>query len=686
MQEPSGKYNPGGPHEPPIDHGAIRRLRTLARFAFGWAALIVLRLLYLQIYSYDDYSRQAQAQQEKVREIPAMRGMLLDRNDAIFAKSNMLRTVVVNPQHVRDVELTAEVLSRVLSIDRAELERRIQEYKDAGRGFLWVKRKVGFEEGERVRQLKLNGIEIRDEPERSYPKGELLAHVIGGKDHEGRGSGGIELGLDEELEGIPGTVRMYRDVTQHGYESVVETEPLPGKNIWLTIDERLQYLAERELKAAAEGCHCKSGSVVVLHPQTGDILAMASFPTYDPNTQPQNEEEMSRRLNQAIAAPFEPGSVFKVITLSAALETTRLGPESPINCLGGTINLYGRVIHEAKRGYGLIPMRTVLAKSSNVGAIQVAMQVGVKNLHRYIKAFGFGKRAGLPLPAEAPGQVFEPRKWGKTSIGSVAMGHEITATTVQLAQAASVIANHGKLIAPRIVLKRHRPGEVAEWEPVAPAVQVLKPENAAKMLDMMHDVVLPGGTGYPRADLVGYTVGGKTGSAQIYDHKLKQYTHKYNASFIGMAPLSDPKVVIAVTLNGSHEYGGIVAAPVFKEVATAALRILEVKQDRAVKQLAKVESVPAEIENDVAAAPPAPVPDEAIALGSGAELVVARHESSDASRVPNLMGKTKRDVLTLTAASGIPVEARGAGVVRRQSPLPGETLRPGERLVIEFSR
>lgn len=686
MQEPSGRYNPGGPQEPPIDQSAIRRLRTLARFAFGWAAVIVLRLLYLQIFSYDDYSRQAQAQQEKVREIPALRGMLLDRNDAIFAKTNMLRTVVLNPLHVRDAGLTAEVLSRVLSVDRAELERRIAESKESGRGFLWVKRKIGFDEGERVKQLKLMGVEIRDEPERTYPKGELLAHVIGGKDHEGKGSGGIEFGLDEELEGIPGTVRTFRDVTQHGYESVVETEPLPGKNIWLTIDERLQYLAERELKAAAEGCKCKSGSVVVLHPQTGDILAMASFPTYDPNTQPQNDEEMSWRLNQAIAAPFEPGSVFKVITLSAALETTRLGPESPINCLGGTINLYGRVIHEAKRGYGLMPMRMVLAKSSNVGAIQVALQVGVKNLHRYVKAFGFGKRVGLPLPSEDSGQVFEPRKWGKTSIGSVAMGHEVTTTTVQLAQAAAVIANHGQLIAPRIVLRRQRPGEVAEWEPVARPVQVLKPENAAQMMDMMHDVVLPGGTGYPRADLVGYTVGGKTGSAQIYDHKQKQYTHKYNASFIGMAPLSEPKVVIAVTLNGSHEYGGIVAAPVFKEVATAALRILDVKHDREMKLAAKPAAPAAEAENDVAAAPPAPVPEEAIELGSGTELVVARHESTDGSRVPNLMGKTKRDVLTLTAASGIPVDARGAGIVRRQTPLPGEMLRPGERLVIEFSR
>jgi len=181
-------------------------------------------------------------------------------------------------------------------------------------------------------------------------------------------------------------------------------------------------------------------------------------------------------------------------------------------------------------------------------------------------------------------------------------------------------------------------------------------------------------------------VGGKTGSAQIYDHKQKQYTHKYNASFIGMAPLSEPKVVIAVTLNGSSEYGGIVAAPVFKEIATAALRILDVKHDREMKLVAKAAEVPAETENDVAAAPPAPVPDEAIELGNGAELVVARHEMGDGARVPNLMGKTKRDVLTLTAASGIPVDARGAGIVRRQTPPPGEMLRPGERLVIEFSR
>lgn len=684
MQEPSGSQFHGGPHEPHLDENAVRRLRTLARGAFFWAAIIVLRLLYLQIYSYEDFQRLAQSQQEAVRDIPAMRGMLLDRNDAIFAKSNMLRTIVANPMLVRDVSFTSEVLARVLSIDRAELEQRMQAAKDAGRGFLWVKRKTSFEEGERVRLLKLAGVEIRDETQRTYPKGPLLAHVIGGKDHEERGNAGIELGLNEELEGIPGTVRLFRDVTNHGYESVVETEPLPGKNIWLTIDERLQFIAERELAAAAANCNCKTGSIVVLDPRTGDILAMASFPSFDPNTSPANEEELGYRLNQAIAAPFEPGSVFKVMTLAAALESTRLGPDSPINCLGGAINLYGRVIHEAKRGFGVMPMRMVLAKSSNVGAIQVALQVGVKNLHRYITAFGFGKRVGLPLPAESAGQVYEPRKWGKTSIGSVAMGHEVTTTTLQLAQAAGIVANHGRLVKPRIVLKRQRPGEPVEYEPVARAEQVIRPENAARMIDMMHDVVLPGGTGYPRADLVGYTVGGKTGSAQIYDFKLRQYTHKYNASFIGIAPLNEPRIAIAVTLNGANQYGGVVAAPVFKEVATAALRILDVPPDREIRQIAKAEPPP-EIENDVAAPPPHPMPEEAIELdGQGAKLVVAHHEPVSGPRVPNLVGKTKRDVLTLTAASGIPVEAHGSGIARTQHPMPGEPLSPGERLVIQF--
>ncbi|HUQ94320.1 MAG TPA: penicillin-binding protein 2, partial [Bryobacteraceae bacterium] len=576
MQRPPGQPFPGDSPEPSVDEKAARRLQVLFRFAIGWALLIGLRLFHLQIVSHADYKKQANAQHERVLEIPAPRGAILDRDDRTLALSITLKSVVANPLLMPDLPVTAEVLARVLSLDGRELLHRMKTASATGSGFLWVKRKVTTEEAERVRLLKLTGVEFRDETSRMYPKGSLAAHVLGSVDHEDRGSAGIELGLQDELEGIPGALRMQKDVTNRGYGSQVDTKPQPGKNITLTIDERVQHIAERELMKAVEGCKCKTGSVVVMDPHNGDILAMASYPTYDPNELPKRGESLSARLNLAISAPFEPGSVFKVITLAAALETTSMGPESPVNCMNGAMPLAGRVIHEAKRGFGVLPMRTVLAKSSNIGAIQVGIKVGIKNLYAYIMRFGFGKRTGLPLPAEEPGRVFEPRKWGPQSIGSVPMGHEVTTTTIQLAQACAVVANDGLLVRPRIVLRRHRPGDPIEVEPVAQPARVLEARNAARMRDMMHDVVLQGGTGFPNAVVPGYDSAGKTGSAQIYDHASKVYTHKYNASFIGMAPLNNPRVVVAVTLNGSPLYGGTVAAPVFREVTGAALRILDV--------------------------------------------------------------------------------------------------------------
>jgi len=692
MQRPPGNRNFGGNPEPPIDEAAARRLRKLARFALGWCFLILLRLFHLQILSHNEYVRLAQSQQEKVMEVHAPRGSILDRNDEALAMSTTLKSVVANPQHMPDLPLTAEVLARVLNLDEKELLERLRFYASSGKGFMWIKHRISTEEAERVAMLKLSGVEFRDETVRTYPKGTLAAHILGGVDSEERGNGGIELGLQEELEGIPGTVRMMKDVTNRGYESIVESKPQPGKDITLTIDERIQYVAERELRKAMGTCRCKTGSVVVMNPRNGDILAMTSYPTFDPNEAPSNRDDMAARLNLAIAAPFEPGSVFKVVTLSAALETTRLGPESPINCLGGVMNLYGRVIHDSHAGLGVIPMREVLAHSSNIGAIQIGMQVGVKNLYEYITRFGFGKRVGIPLPAESPGQVFEPRKWGKTSIGSVPMGHEITVTTLQLAQACSTVANNGLLVKPRIVLRRQRPGDPLEIEPVAPAVRVITALNAAKMRDMMHGVVLPGGTG-TRAQIPGYTVAGKTGSAQVYDFQAKTYTHKYNASFMGMVPMSDPRIVVAVTMNGSPDWGGTVAAPVFREVAAVALRILDVPKDR-IDDVQIAKGLPAvtasEDDNDAASAPLSPIPEGAEADAAAAPVAAAQLQMAsfpgDGPRVPNLLGKTMRDVLNATVPAGIAVDARGSGLARAQNPPPGALLRPGEHVVVEFRR
>lgn len=399
---------------------------------------------------------------------------------------------------------------------------------------------------------------------------------------------------------------------------------------------------------------------------------------------------------------FEPGSVFKIITVSAALETTALRPETLINCGGGTLNLYGRIIHEARHGYGTLSVADVLAKSSNIGAIQIGLKVGERNLLDYVRRFGFGRKTGIPLPAESRGMVRDLRLWGKSSIGSVAMGHEISTTTLQLAQACSVIASGGVLVKPRLVLQRQRPGGKPEIEPSEPPQRILRPETAITMRQLMEGVVLHG-TGRA-ARLAGYTAGGKTGSAQIFDPVTRRYTHLYNGSFVGFAPVTNPTIVVAVTLNGVKLFGGIVAAPVFRTVASETLRMLQVPKD-----IPETEPEPLtnpEEANDLAIAELSNPPEE---LGVTAEAFPAQAPPARASmaapsawpapqpapaqaarvtvggpQVPNFEGKTVRAVLEQALATGVPVDPIGSGVARGQTPAAGGTLNPGERVRVLF--
>lgn len=688
----------------------VRRLFLLALAGSVWAVLILSKLFYLQVISYASYKRDAERQQQRTVPIQAVRGQVLDRLGHPFALSVPADSVCISPRRTPDPALAAEILARVLKLDRQEFEGKLQAAKQRKAGFLWVKRKATPEECERVRSLKLDYIEIRPESQRVYPDGSLAAHLVGTVDFEERGNLGLEQSLDKALRGRAGEVRMVQDVRQRGVESLASTAAEQGQNITLSIDSRIQFIAERELRAACQLHRAASGSVVIMNPYTGEILAMASYPPFDPAKPPENLEEQTARFNHPVSVPFEPGSVFKVITVAAALETTKLRPETPINCGNGTFNLYGRVIHEAKRGFGRLPVAEVLAKSSNVGAIQIGLKVGERNLLEYVRRFGFGKRTGLPLPAESAGAVRDLKYWGKTSIGSVAMGHEVSTTAVQLAQACSVIANGGVLVKPRLILQRQTPGGKPQKEPVEPARRILRPETAITMRQMMEGVVLHGtGRG---ARLPGYTSGGKTGSAQIFDRATKSYTHFYNGSFVGFAPVTNPAVVIAVTLNGTKEFGGVVAGPVFKTVALETLRLLDVPRDLPETALPEPPVDPAEA-NDLAiadlAAPPEDLPDAprptlmasaappaAPGVASAAPPLIPEPATALApapeppqgvaqgTKAPNFQGKTMRAVLEESLAAGVPVDVIGSGVAQAQAPQPGTYLRPGERVRVRF--
>lgn len=643
---------------------ANRRLTVLACAAALWAAAILWKLIHLQVLHHEEYARMAEAQQIRAVEIAAPRGDILDRNGQKMAISVEVDTVFVNPMRLPDAAVAAEVLAPVLNLDRAGLHQRLKAAKEEKQGFLRVKRRISRAESEQLRSLKLEWIEFEKESQRHYPNITVGAHVLGAVDHEEKGNGGVELEWNEELEGRPGTARMLTDVRRRGIEQQVETEPKAGTNLTLCLDERIQFAVERELREAVEGSRCSTGSVVVMNPHTGEVLAMASYPSFDPNKRPESGEDQAARLNVAISSPGEPGSLFKVFTVAAGIETIHLRPESVMPC--GHLTLGGRTVHEAKHFFGPMSVAEILAKSSNVGAAQIGLRVGEERMYEYVRRFGFGRRTGLQLPAESPGMLRRVENWEPASAGYIAFGHEIAATTVQIAQACSVIANGGLLVKPRMVLKKQKPGGIEEKIAAEPPARALRPETAIKMRQMMELVVLQG-TG-KAARLSGYTVGGKTGSAQIYDFEAKRYTHAYNASFMGMAPLTNPSIVVVVTINGAHEYGGAVAAPVFQKVATEALRVLDVPKD---------------------------LPDAATEETTDTERLVAdagRRDEAVAKtpvkpgRVPDFHGMTMRAVVETASAEGLAVLVNGRGIVRAQEPPPGAELPRGSRVRVLLAK
>jgi cell division protein FtsI/penicillin-binding protein 2 len=715
---------------------STRRLRWLLRMLLVWAGAVFCKLIWLQVVHHDELVKLAEQQQQKTVEIEAPRGTIFDRTGQPLAKTLPAESICINPLKIPDAGVAADLLSRVLDLKRTPLYNRIAVAKVRNSGFLWVKRKVSAEEAERVRSLHLDWVEFRPEMRRFYPHGELASHVLGSTgivdpdDVIEHGNGGVEMSFDDELSGRPGLAKVYNDVRQNAYDSVVSRPPEPGTNLTLTLDPNLQYEAEKSLAAAVAKTSAKTGSIVVLNPYTGDILAMANYPAYDPNGAENGQKETpGSRSNLAVATPFEPGSVFKVVTLAAALETTNLTPDSIINCGNGSIKLFGRVIHD-HNPYSSLSMANVLANSSNIGAINIGLKVGEKNLYEYVHKFGFGHKTGIELPGESAGMLRRLSQWEATSIGSVAMGHEVGATSIQLALAGAIIANGGMRVKPRLILARQRPGGVEQrTEPEKPE-RVIRPETAIKMRQMMEGVVLHG-TG-KQAILRGYTSGGKTGSAQIYDFKAKAYTHHYNASFLGFAPVSNPQIVIAVTLvgtsGGSAGYGGPVAAPVFRAVATSALRMLDVPKDlpdtnpRAAKSgkrdendlaIAGLGAAPLELAATPAidfVHPASVVRSQAVSSvttppASGASSASAGDASPGISlgtspdrrpflsaqkgigpKVPDLRGLTLRAVLEESAATGLPIEVQGDGMARAQDPPPGSILAPGGRVHVQLTR
>jgi cell division protein FtsI (penicillin-binding protein 3) len=555
-------------------NSANKRLYLLGAILLFWACVICLRLVYLQIFRYGDFETRAQHQQQRTTDVAAKRGIIYDRAGRELAMSIAVDSVFAVPAEMPDLAGTISLITRITKADPRELLARCQ----AARTFCWVARKADAETADRIRSLNLSGIHFQKESRRFYPKRDLAAQILGYVGMDDEGLSGVERANDEELRGKPGRMLISVDARRKWFGSV-EKQPDPGENVVLTVDEKIQYIVERELEAAMQQTHAESGTIVVENPKTGEILALANRPTFNPNLA--REITPQKLKDHAVSDVYEPGSTFKLVTIAAALEEKLTRPDELFDCQMGSIVINGMRIRDSKP-HGVLSVAGVLAESSDVGAIKIALRLGEERFYKYIRAFGFGQQTGIELPGETRGLAKPLSRWSKVSIGAISMGQEIGITPLQLTAMVSTIANDGVWVAPRITAGTTVPQGTPQMVAFHPGVQrrVISPLTAAQMKQMMQGVVLHG-TG-KKAILEGYSSAGKTGTAQKVDPATRTYSRtKYVASFAGFAPINDPSITVAVILDsavGLHQ-GGQISAPVFQRVAQQVLEYLHTPHD-----------------------------------------------------------------------------------------------------------
>jgi len=721
----------------------VKRLYILAAVLFLWVAAVLGRLVYLQVFKYQFFLNLASRQHGRTIDVDPRRGTIYDRNGAELAMSIDVDSIFAVPSEIPDQETTAQILANVLNLDSQELLARLRSQKN----FAWVKRKVDADTSDRIRELNLRGIYFRKEPKRFYPKRELAAQVIGYVGTDDEGLGGLELEFDDDLRGIPGREMIFVDARRKWYGRV-ERRPDPGQNLVLTLDGTIQYIAEKELEQAMADTKAVAGTVIVQNPHTGEILALANRPTFNPNVF--NSVPKEALKNRAVSDVYEPGSVFKTVTYSAAIEQGVVKPGDMVDCQGGAITIFGMTIHDAHK-MGVMTIAEAYAHSSDVAAVKTGMKLGDVRFDEYIRAYGFGAQTGIELPGESRGLKKPVNRWSKVSIGAMSMGQEIGVTAVQVVSMVSTIANDGVYTPPRIVAGELPPNAGPKPVVFHPPQQhrVISTMTAAQMKKMMESVVLDGTA--RRAILDGYTVAGKTGTAQKVDPATGAYSKtKYVASFVGFAPVNNPAISIAVILDsaqGLHQ-GGQVSAPVFRRVAQQVLEYLHVPHDLEPKNQQRLTLLAATRNDDAAEessdhlgspllpesdSPPEQVTakaDPKVAAvtspaGPGAARMVDAsaaavpqpqpnipeadalaapplHEAAPAQTVaangtvvlnvdrgiivPSFMGKSLRAAVEVAQQSGLEINVLGSGVARQQSPLPGSHLLAGQKVTVRFSR
>ena len=644
-----------------------RRVLVTASLMLLWGLGIEARLLHLQVYRYDDLVERADRQQSRSIVTHPKRGEILDREGRVLAYSVDADTVVSVPVEVDDPVTTTRQLCEVLACDPAQYDR-IQTRLGEDRLFAHIQRHVSVDAARRIRDLELEGIGLIKESRRFYPNKELAAHLLGFVGTDNEGLHGLEASYDEQVRGRPGRVLVQTDARNRAF-SRVESPPTAGVSLELTIDKFIQHIAERELRATVLEHDAAGGSVIVMDPSTGEILALANEPTFNPNAFSASSPDSHR--NRATQDVYEPGSTFKIVTASAALEERAFAPEQMIDVSPGVIRFGSHRITDI-RNYGELSFADVIVKSSNVGASKIGVTLGPERLGRYVTRFGFGQVASRDFAGQSRGIVHKWSEVRDSALASISMGYNISVTPLQMAAAMSAVANGGELIEPRLVRAQISGDQRLE---VAPHVirRVITTETASTLTRMLEDVVSHGTA--RQAQIEGYTAAGKTGTAEkIIDGQYADRDHNI-ASFVGFAPSTRPALTILVVIDDVVQFGGAVAGPAFQRIAEASLRHLGVPPNvgalspilMAVEQGAGAQVRPASTRT--------PLPPS-----------VVRAATVDDGYMPDVVGLSERSALGVVTQLGLTMTTSGRGFVTGQTPEPGAPVSSGQQVTLRLDR
>lgn len=543
----------------------------VAAIALGFTGLAG-RAAYVQVLNNDFYQRQGEVRFARTLELPANRGRILDRNGLILASSVPVPSIWAIPEDIDRDKVKLAQLAKLLEISVSELNKKLE---DEDKTFVWLKRQVDEQVALQIATLGIKGVYQRKEYKRQYPEGEAVAHVVGFTSVEDNGQEGIELAFNKNLAGKVGSRRVIKDRLGRVVEDVGDTlAPVDGKDLQLSIDSKVQFFAYQKLRDSVVEHKAKAGSVVVLDAITGEVLALANYPSYSPGKR--NNLSPAQMRNRALTDTFEPGSVMKAFTVGIALESRRVKPLTQIQTAPGRIQITGSTISDA-HPHGVLTVQEVIQKSSNVGTVKMAMQMQPREMWETFSLAGFGQKPQLTFPGVVPGRLRPFKTWRPIEQATMSYGYGLSASLFQMARAYTVFGHDGQLLTTTL-LKNEEP---------ATGVQVFSPSTATEIRKMLQMAAGPGGTG-PKAQTLGYSVGGKSGTAykQIGKGYGTDKDRKYRSWFVGMAPIDKPRVIVAVMIdepsNGKY-FGGDVAAPVFSETVAQSLRMLGVQPDMAVK-------------------------------------------------------------------------------------------------------